>query len=471
MNIEGNLNNQLECPFCGQRHPFEAQFCPVTGKTLTHQVAHCRQCNAILIPGTTYCTNCGAVQKRKSTPWYLIGSIAFIILGIGVVYLGARTLFNTSRRDVDLGYVPVEMAGGDTVAAQLTDPSPSPTASSTDTPQPSPTQPIAVPTDTPVQPSPTLTPVLPIATNSPAPSSSPTILPETQVASILGYDLAFASDKDGDFKIYLMDSENTADWMVLPLPAGYDYAWWPTFCGENIAAEVVDEGGALPRWIYLLNPERDEATQWDPPGKPAEVSVPRCSGDNRFMGYTFNREGTWILAVAELSREKKVYQSPDDPNVFISGYVSWPQVNYDFYAMVTFRSGFSTIRQTIDFDVPSTHDVLGSSILVQDAKYPGISPDGSKLAFHCKTNNVLYLCLQDLATREIKTIQRIIMHTVQGQVMPGATPMWSADDEWIYFSSADLSNWDIYRIHPDGSGVENLTKDWKTNEMMPAMQW
>jgi Tol biopolymer transport system component len=52
-----------------------------------------------------------------------------------------------------------------------------------------------------------------------------------------------------------------------------------------------------------------------------------------------------------------------------------------------------------------------------------------------------------------------------------ATATWSADGQWIYYASANGGDWDIFRIHPDGSGMENLTSSWPSNEMMPALQW
>jgi len=37
---------------------------------------------------------------------------------------------------------------------------------------------------------------------------------------------------------------------------------------------------------------------------------------------------------------------------------------------------------------------------------------------------------------------------------------WSHDGQWIYYDSLELDGfWDVYRIHPDGSGNECLTCD------------
>jgi Tol biopolymer transport system component len=52
-----------------------------------------------------------------------------------------------------------------------------------------------------------------------------------------------------------------------------------------------------------------------------------------------------------------------------------------------------------------------------------------------------------------------------------ATAMWSGDNQWIYFSSEDGGDWDIFRMRPDGSGLENLTQDWASNELTPALLW
>jgi Tol biopolymer transport system component len=49
--------------------------------------------------------------------------------------------------------------------------------------------------------------------------------------------------------------------------------------------------------------------------------------------------------------------------------------------------------------------------------------------------------------------------------------MWSSDGEWIYFSSAMDSDLDIFRVRPDGTDLQNMTPDWTSNEIMPALKW
>ncbi len=325
---------------------------------------------------------------------------------------------------------------------------------------------------------PTFTPS-PTSTLHPSPTSTPSPIPtETLIEdlSIAGYDLAFVSDRAGSLQVYLMDSANPNSWQVLPSPLGYETVWWPTFCGSQVAVEVEDAQQELPRWIYYLDPVQQTSASFSPPGSPAELGVPRCSPDNRFMAYTVNWSGNWVLTIAEPAIDKKVFEASRETNVFISGYVTWAQTQIDILSMATFQNGFSVIQKTTDFERDTTIELpLRTTVdgqTLTDVKYPALSPDGHSLATHCKTSRtVLYLCLTDLSTYQTTLLQRVHSEKVGGRVMPGSTPMWSADGEWIYFASSEQSNWDIYRIRPDGSDLQNLTESWPSNEMMPALQW
>ena len=80
------------------------------------------------------------------------------------------------------------------------------------------------------------------------------------------------------------------------------------------------------------------------------------------------------------------------------------------------------------------------------------------------------MCLWDVSSASSSTLYAITYVRLDGLPVP-ASPAWSADGEWIYFPSAEDGDWDIYRIRPDGSGLENITPDWPSNELMPALQW
>lgn len=98
-----------------------------------------------------------------------------------------------------------------------------------------------------------------------------------------------------------------------------------------------------------------------------------------------------------------------------------------------------------------------------------ISPDGSHMAYLCAEQ--LYLCLMDLETGKIIFLAEAKHEKVRGETIP-LTAMWSSDSQWVYFASAPEGHWDIFRVHPDGSNLQNLTREWgDSNEIMPALKW
>ena len=107
---------------------------------------------------------------------------------------------------------------------------------------------------------------------------------------------------------------------------------------------------------------------------------------------------------------------------------------------------------------------------IEDAKHPALSPDGHQLAFHCLVNNIRYICLSDMGSNTAKKLRRIEQDKINGQSIDSSC-MWSGDGNWIYFSSSEDGDWDIYRIRPDGDDVKNITANWHSNEYMPALRW
>lgn len=394
-----------------------------------------------------------APSKRSSIPrWLPITGLA--LLGILCVFAGMLVLPR---------FVPNLPFGFSSADTQTPTPSSSPTEETilpvattipvieftttpTLTPSETPTTPV---TWTPT-PSPTLSP-----TQFSTPTNTPTLPPTTV------YDLAFASDRSGMIQTYLMDSSDTTRWIVLVNPPEYNRAWWPSFCGEQIAVEAQDLSGRQPSWIYMLNPLSSSATRWIPAGEePPRLGVPRCSPDSRFMAYSSRIEDGWELIVVENSTSMltSIYRAA------ISGFTSWPIFGEVFYSMARAGSNFE-IRRTINFLTPSA---IENQTIIPNAKFPAISPDGSTLAFIC--NDTTNICLRDLPSGETRTLFTLDYVRIDDTAMP-ATVAWSGDGNWLYFASADGGDWDIFRIRPDGSGIENLTSEWSSNELMPDLKW
>jgi serine/threonine-protein kinase len=299
---------------------------------------------------------------------------------------------------------------------------------------------------------------------SPTKTRTPTPTPE-------GYDLAFTSNRDGQFSIYLMNSQNPASWTALPRPAGYEWVLWPTFCGDKIAVEAQDLDKSLPQWIYLIN-LTGQTDRFDPPNSPTALGVPRCSPDGEYISYSANQSGRWALTVASLSAGSQVVF--DGSEMTITGYASWFANNRDFLWMAYTPQKTFITQATRNFQMANTNPVLpgetDSGKRIQQWRHPAISPAGDQFAFNCLLSDGSYICVADLngtRARVLHPISRVEIEGYYDQV----NPVWSADGNWIYFNSADDGDWDIYRIRPSGSGLENLTAAWRSQEFNPAIQW
>ena len=292
-----------------------------------------------------------------------------------------------------------------------------------------------------------------------------TPVPPTQVSTNtsyprIPYDMAFASDRSGNVSVYLMDIENPENWIELPIPSGYNRAWWPNFCKDFIAIEVQDRNGSNPQWIVLIDPRNGTNITWQPSINRQALGVPRCSPDGLTIAYSYKDNNWWgAMAIDDfpISGSQPIFQQNS------WGYSSWTR-NLNFIYTMTKDNK----KWVIQSNHISTSRTGSSPIIIASGKYPAISPDGDYLVYICHGNNDL--CIMNLSSKQTNTLTDIIYINVNGEKFP-ASAMWSKDGSWIYFSSAEDGDWDIYRIHPDGSGLQNLTSNWTSNELMPALQW
>ena len=177
------------------------------------------------------------------------------------------------------------------------------------------------------------------------------------------------------------------------------------------------------------------------------------------MAYSAGSGSDWDLIISDLAGTNSYVL--DNNN--LSGYASWYPDDNQMFSMAHIEGVFN-IRYSIGL-------LSGSPSITSyvPGKYPAVSPNGNYLAYMCGEN--LNLCLRDLRTGSEQTLYTIEYLRINDVRMP-SNPVWSADGQWIYFSSANSGDWDIYRIHSNGSGLENLTDDWgSSNELTPAYQW
>lgn len=115
-------------------------------------------------------------------------------------------------------------------------------------------------------------------------------------------------------------------------------------------------------------------------------------------------------------------------------------------------------RTLIRVDVPSGQiDLLSSLETATD--FPQVSPDSHWLAFVEIQPMRDRLILQNFTTGETHILAEFDYIN---------QPRWSPDGRWLVFPALVNENWDIYRIHVDGTRLENLTNS-STNER--EVQW
>lgn len=312
-----------------------------------------------------------------------------------------------------------------------------------------------------ITPSPTDTPLTPSPTSTETPTITPSIT-YTPPQPSGAYNLAFASDRSGSMQIYLMETGNPSSYTSLPLPSGYNWAWWPSFCPGSIATEVQDVGGSTPQWIYLLDPTSGQNSRYTPQGNYSTLGVPRCSPDGHYLAFSGKIGEQYALLVEETASRAVA-------NIFqtrIAGYVTWPaSVDYFYFMSIESTKKPFIIQPVFNFYGLSGWNI-GSQIA--EGKYPAVSPDGRYLAYICQ--NASSLCVIEVSSGQTILERPLSATKIDNRTMP-ATAMWSGDGQWIYFSSVDGGDWDIFRIQPNGSGLENLTRDWPSNELTPALEW
>lgn len=302
-------------------------------------------------------------------------------------------------------------------------------------------------------------------TTAPALTASPVspaiITPTVSILEDSGHGLAFSSNRDGSFKIYLMNPEKPGEWHLMPFPTDYESVAWPSFCGERLAFEAEDRSLNLPRWIFLF----DLATQAVEPleikeSPPMRAYSPGCSPSGRHMTASVMREGRWYLDTIDL--EKGLVLAEQSSGGYPQfGFASWP-ASEDFFIWMGIKdSGYFDINRTTNpASGPARTNVMAQG------RYPAISPDGTKLAFFC--GNLSNLCMAEWPSVKLLFQMPISYFKLINQKNVPASVAWSVNGEWVYFSSSINGNWDIYRMHPDGSQVQNLTEGSTADEIMPT---
>lgn len=286
------------------------------------------------------------------------------------------------------------------------------------------------------------------------------------------YGIVFASDRDGNFDIFRMDSDGENVERLTNTPDQLEQAVRVSPDGANI---LFDRGGSrLDREVYRLDvstaavsqltdfPAYDFAGAWSPGGDQIAFISDRDGGFYRL--YLMNPDGS----------DQRHVPLATDPE-FDVPHVSWsPDGQRLVYEGRGHLYSQSSVTPTIFVVDLSTLEVTRVTGPEQGAcMQPDWSPDGAWIAMVCVkatpagSKGEIYLIHPDgSGFRQVTTRPA----GAERDLPPGALrpwvrePRWSPDGDEIVYSAAVDGPWNIYIIGADGKNNRRLTDhdavDW-----------
>lgn len=269
-----------------------------------------------------------------------------------------------------------------------------------------------------------------------------------------GEQIAFASNRDGDIEVFVMDTDgNNITGLKKSYPgksswgfpeAESSLAWSPD--GKQIAyptslgIQVLASDGYDQRTVTSHYLGRDFSPSWSPDGN--RIAFTRILRDRSADIYVIdtNRTTPYPFGLRRLTTHAAEDVGPSwSPDGTRIAFASARSGTWDIYLMDA--SGGNVLRL-------STHPRTDYS------HSPSWSPDGNRIAFVGSRENDrnIYVMNSD-GTK----IQRLTTH-------PAADvgPSWSPDGKRIAFASKREGNWDIYVIDANGGNIQRLTHSpWK----------
>ncbi len=295
------------------------------------------------------------------------------------------------------------------------------------------------------------------------PSSTAAVEPVADPAGFAALSLAFVSYQSGSPALFLMNPDAPSAWKQVALPDDYEISGVASFCGDEILFEAEDRQLNLPRWIFTYDEATDTATPLIlPDPQPERIYSPGCSPSGRYLVFNAMRQGRWFLNVLDRTTQEIIYEQ-SALGFSQLGMVSWVNAEDRFMWQAIKGEQLFTINQTVNLGSAQPVRTLRFSL---DGKYPAISPDGGYIAYFC--GNYSRLCMMSWPGK-VRAYELPISYfkKIDGKTIP-ATVSWASDGEWVYFSSSITGNWDIYRMHPDGSQMQNLTESSTADEILPT---
>jgi parallel beta-helix repeat protein len=274
-------------------------------------------------------------------------------------------------------------------------------------------------------------------------------------ATPLSGKIAFASFRDGNQEVYVMNADGSGDPIDLtnrPDADDGDPTWSPD--GTQIAFSSNRSG----KWkTYIMNADGSDQVclledvhnawgpAWSPDGTKIAVACKMNPSDDDFEIYTIDIQSRALTPVTDNNyTDSHPSWSPDSHKIVFTNRDGNDEINDEIY-VADLLTGTKT-RLTDDLECDD---------------YPEWSPDGSTIVFVSGRYDNPEICSMDIASKAITQL------TYDGSIDKHA--QWSPDGQKIVFVSnrSGSDDLDVYVMNADGTGVTCLI-DWEGNETHPT---
>ena len=258
--------------------------------------------------------------------------------------------------------------------------------------------------------------------------------------------IAFASDRDGNFEIYVMDADGGGQ-TRLTEDASEDYspAWSPD--GRRIAFVSTRDGNAE---IYVMNADGTGQTRLT--NNTASDLAPAWTRDGSQIAFVTNRDGNdeIYLMNADGSNQTNLTNNPADDASFS-------------FSPDGLKIAFASTREDDRFQI-FTMNLNGTGVVrLTNAEGADINPNWSPRQISFQTNrddnDEVYVMGADGSNQTRLTNNPEL----------DVDPTQSSDGAKLAFASSRDGNLEIYLMNPDGSGLQRLTTN-NAADIEPAIQ-
>ncbi|HEV8574715.1 MAG TPA: hypothetical protein VGR43_08410 [Dehalococcoidia bacterium] len=268
--------------------------------------------------------------------------------------------------------------------------------------------------------------------------------------------------------IYIMDADGSGSTQLTDDP-GLDDESDLSPDGSRVAFFSGREGNA---YIYIVSADGSDLRRITE-GMGGDVS-PRWSPDGSRIA--FSRSGTLMVMNADGSDQKTIMEpqpaataEPCRAGSFVGSWApAGDRIVYYSAAVV------QDAKQTRYWVCAINADGSGMEVLVGEPAgglhaEPYWSPDGDKIAYRDDGGSDCTSaagCNFDIFVLDLSTGEKT---NVTDHPLYDIEPGWSPDGEWVIFASnREDPNFDLYVVHPDGTGLQRVLSDPDSKDSYPS---